>query len=79
LRLSAYGQSMLNLKELGINETVPIEQAVIDRNFIQRLGFSSGGFPQDIKIINIERAMSFILLELNRPSNLQKRILFTTF
>ncbi|EIA08962.1 hypothetical protein [Flavobacterium frigoris] len=54
LTMFAYGQNMSNLKELGNNETIPTGQAVIYGNFIQRLGFSSGGFPQDIKIINIE-------------------------
>jgi hypothetical protein len=44
----------MTLAELGNNESIPSGYAVIYGNFIQRLGFSSGGFPQDIRLINIE-------------------------
>ena len=50
----ANAQNFKTLSELDNNETVPTGQAVIYGNFIQRLGFSSGGFPQDIRLINIE-------------------------
>lgn len=52
--LSVYSQSMKSLNIISANDTVPEGQAVIYGNFIQRLGFSSGGFPQDIRIINLE-------------------------
>lgn len=48
------GQNIMTLAELGNNESIPSGYAVIYGNFIQRLGFSSGGFPQDIRLINIE-------------------------
>ncbi|RXQ95819.1 hypothetical protein EO244_05790 [Ancylomarina salipaludis] len=34
-------------------------QAIIYGSFIQRLGFSSGGFPQDISIQNLETKASY--------------------
>jgi hypothetical protein len=48
------GQNVTALAELGNNESIPSGYAVIYGNFIQRLGFSSGGFPQDIRLINTE-------------------------
>jgi hypothetical protein len=48
------GQTVNKLEELGNNESIPTGKAVFYGNFIQRLGFSSGGFPQDIRLINIE-------------------------
>ncbi|SFN89619.1 hypothetical protein SAMN05421741_11333 [Paenimyroides ummariense] len=52
--VSVYSQSMKSLNNISANDTVPEGQAVIYGNFIQRLGFSSGGFSQDIRIINLE-------------------------
>lgn len=52
--ISVNGQNYKALKELYINRNIPDGQAIIYGNFIQRLGFSSGGFPQDIRLINLE-------------------------
>ncbi len=48
------GQNLKTLEELNSGDTIRTGQAVIYGNFIQRLGFSSGGFPQDIRLINID-------------------------
>ena len=48
------GQNASTLNEIYRDDIVPAEGAIIYGNFIQRLGFSSGGFPQDIKLINLE-------------------------
>jgi hypothetical protein len=48
------GQGFTTLKEVYGGDTILTEQAIIYGNFIQRLGFSSGGFPQDIRLINID-------------------------
>ena len=50
----ANGQDLKALQEVGRGDTIPTDQAIIYGNFIQRLGFSSGGFPQDIRLINID-------------------------
>jgi hypothetical protein len=50
----AYGQTMKTLKEVSSKDTVQTGQGVIYGLFIQRLGFSSGGFPQDIRLINLD-------------------------
>ena len=54
LTMFAKGQSFKTLNETGSGDTIPTGQAIIYGNFIQRLGFSSGGFPQDIRIINLD-------------------------
>jgi hypothetical protein len=41
------------LKEVLSKDTVESGQGIIYGLFIQRLGFSSGGFPQDIRIVNL--------------------------
>ena len=48
------GQKFKQLKEVLPKDTVKSEKAIIYGLFVQRLGFSSGGFPQDIRIINID-------------------------
>lgn len=48
------GQNFKSLNEIKRNDTIPSGQAIIYGNFIQRLGFSSGGYPQDIRIINVD-------------------------
>ena len=53
LSFFAVGQSYPTLVEVSSADTIPARQAIIYGNFIQRLGFSSGGFPQDIRLINI--------------------------
>ena len=52
--LTTKGQSIKTLKEVSSNDTVLSGQGIIYGLFIQRLGFSSGGFPQDIRIVNID-------------------------
>ena len=47
------GQYFKTLDETSSRDTIPIGLAIIYGNFIQRLGFSSGGFPQDIRLINL--------------------------
>ena len=48
------GQTIKTLKEALSKDTVQSGQGIIYGLFIQRLGFSSGGFPQDIRIINLD-------------------------
>lgn len=50
----AKGQKFKTLDEVNSRDTIQTGQAVIYGNFIQRLGFSSGGFPQDIRLINTD-------------------------
>jgi len=52
--LSAKGQEFIQLEKVGSSDKVIENEAIIYGNFIQRLGFSSGGFPQDIRIQNVE-------------------------
>jgi hypothetical protein len=44
----------VKLDKVAKNDSVQKGQGVIYGNFIQRLGFSSGGFPQDIRLRNTE-------------------------
>ncbi len=48
------GQNYKTLNRLSYNSTVKPAQAIIYGDFIQRLGFSSGGYSQEIRIINLE-------------------------
>jgi hypothetical protein len=41
------------LKKVSRKDTIPMDKAIIYGNFIQRLGFSGGGFGQDIRLINL--------------------------
>ena len=52
--LSAYGQHYRYLVSVLSKEKIPDGLAIIYGNFIQRLGFSSGGFTQDIRIYHVE-------------------------
>ena len=52
--LTTNGQITITLKEVLSKDTVRSGQGIIYGLFIQRLGFSSGGFPQDIRIINLD-------------------------
>lgn len=52
--LSANSQELIPLEKVENNDILIENQAIIYGSFIQRLGFSSGGFPQDIRIQNIE-------------------------
>ncbi|TDQ80148.1 hypothetical protein [Sphingobacterium yanglingense] len=47
-------QTIKHLSDVGSKGTVPNGQAIIYGNFIQRLGFASGGFAQDIRLMNID-------------------------
>lgn len=47
-------KSIIQLKSIGRFDTFPSGKAMFYGSFIQRLGFTSGGFPQDIRLINIE-------------------------
>ncbi|MEC5166218.1 hypothetical protein RCH18_001954 [Flavobacterium sp. PL11] len=50
----ATSQNYKSLVEFNRNDSIVAGQAVIYGSFIQRLGFSSGGFAQDVRIINME-------------------------
>jgi hypothetical protein len=50
----SYGQKSNSLRPFYISETIPADSAVFYGNFIQRLGFSSGGFSQDITLYNFD-------------------------
>jgi hypothetical protein len=50
----AKAQNPKSLRELSSNDTTPPGKSVFYGNFIQRLGFTSGGFPQDIRIANVD-------------------------
>lgn len=52
--VGTYGQKIITLKSLNQNKSITPETSIIYGSFIQRLGFSSGGFPQDIRIVNRE-------------------------
>ncbi|MFQ3174443.1 MAG: hypothetical protein ACI8W0_001562 [Flavobacterium sp.] len=54
LTMFAKGQDFKKLNEVNSSDIITSEEAIIYGNFIQRLGFSSGGLPQDIRLINIE-------------------------
>ncbi len=57
--LTTKGQAIKTLKEVLSKDTVQTGQGIIYGVFIQRLGFSSGGFPQDIRIVNLETKQIF--------------------
>ncbi len=52
--LSVNGQELIKLEKVESKGSFIENQAIIYGKFIQRLGFSSGGFPQDIRIQNLE-------------------------
>lgn len=54
ISLQIFAQKIIPLEPVKGNETIISGESIIYGNFIQRLGFSSGGFPQDIRIVNIE-------------------------
>jgi hypothetical protein len=54
LTIISNGQDFLKLNETNSGDALSLEEGIIYGNFIQRLGFSSGGFPQDIRLINLE-------------------------
>ena len=54
LTMFAKGQNFTKLEEVSSGDTINNGKGIIYGNFIQRLGFSSGGFPQDIRLINLD-------------------------
>lgn len=54
ISIHCYTQKINSLEPVQDNETLHPGESIIYGNFIQRLGFSSGGFPQDIRIVNSE-------------------------
>lgn len=58
LLIASFGtaaQPARRLETLGANDTIPAGQAAFYGEFIQRLKkFKSGGYPQDIRLINVE-------------------------
>ena len=48
------GQNIKTLNEVSSKDTIQSGQGIIYGVFVQRLGFSSGGFPQDIRLINLD-------------------------
>ncbi|RHJ84327.1 hypothetical protein [Parabacteroides sp. AM08-6] len=54
LSVFSRGENLIRLEEPKSNEAVPAGKAIFYGKFIQRLGFKSGGYPQDIRIVNID-------------------------
>lgn len=54
LSINIYSQKVIPLDPVNEGESVLSGKSIIYGTFIQRLGFSSGGFPQDIRIVNKE-------------------------
>lgn len=50
----SYGQRYQQLERIGKYESIPNDKGIIYGNFIQRLGFTSGGFQQDIRVVNLD-------------------------
>ena len=57
--LTTNGQAIKTLKEVSSKDTVQSGQGIIYGLFIQRLGFTCGGFPQDIRIVNLNTKAIF--------------------
>lgn len=53
------GQETLELKEVKKNDKITSGQAIIYGSFIQRLSTNSIGFPQDIRVVNINTTEVF--------------------
>ncbi len=54
LAMLVQAQDFKTLNSVSQRDTLPAEKSIIYGNFIQRLGFSSGGFPQYIHLINLD-------------------------
>jgi len=52
--METYAQKIIPLESVNQNKSIISGTSIIYGSFIQRLGFSSGGFPQDIRIVNRE-------------------------
>ncbi len=55
------GQKLIHLKPVAGSDFLKEGNSVIYGNFIQRLGFSSGGFPQDIRLYNLDTQEYFAM------------------
>lgn len=60
ISFSVAGQPARRLDKLGSSDTIPVGQAAFYGDFVQRLKFKSGGYPQDIRLINIETNEVFV-------------------
>lgn len=63
------------LKSLSNRGTVPVGMAVIYGNFVQRLGFSSGGLSQDIYLLNL-LTEQVVTLRVKKPLKSSKENIF---
>ena len=54
ITIACKAQNYPYLSKVESQNTKPSSYAIVYGEFVQRLGFSSGGFPQDIRIINQE-------------------------
>lgn len=52
-------QGLVRLDEPNANAPIPAGKSVFYGSFIQRLGFKSGGYPQDIRIMNIDTHITY--------------------
>jgi hypothetical protein len=52
--MNLFGQKTVSIPKVNKNTIEATENAIVYGKFIQRLGFSSGGFPQDIRLQNVE-------------------------
>lgn len=52
--MNVKGQQIRQLSSVRSGDTILAGQAIMYGNFIQRLAFSSGGFPQDIRLVNLD-------------------------
>ncbi|MGQ8867946.1 hypothetical protein [Myroides odoratus] len=50
----SFAQKEINLEELLNTDYLVEDKAILYGTFVQRLGFSSGGFPQDIQLQNTD-------------------------
>jgi hypothetical protein len=55
------GQKLTHLKPVAGSAFLREGTSVIYGNFIQRLGFSSGGFPQDVRLYNLDTQEYFAM------------------
>ncbi|HSD13801.1 MAG TPA: hypothetical protein VLB74_04060 [Flavobacterium sp.] len=62
ISFASRSQTPSELDFVGINGKLSSDKSIIYGNFIQRLGFSSGGFPQSISIVNLETNESYVFI-----------------
>jgi hypothetical protein len=54
LSIYGHGQRVSHLDALVKSDSLGLNESIIYGNFIQRLGFASGGYPQDIRLLNLD-------------------------